>query len=252
VSANVELGVPAGAPAGLRVDLQSSNTAVATVAPFVVFAAGETARNTIQITGVGGGTASISARVGGVDAPMTATVRGGVVSGRVFDAFLNALPGVELTVTGGGSSQRRSPTPTVTSSLKASADRRLKSALDPVSQRRGFVAATMSHPFGSVDVNVVVVSAGRVSGTVFSYDAVTATGAGARVDIFDVRDRSTPSSRPSRPTMARLTSRWCRWAATSCARPIRRATSVRRPSRSRRLAKTELRTSYISAAVKWS
>ncbi len=192
-SAIVELGLPGGAPAGLRVDLQSTNPAVASVPPFVTFAAGEASRN-VEITGVAGGTAGLSALINGVErASMTVTVRGGVVSGRVFDALLNPVSGVTITITGGGSSQATQSDANGDFTVEGIRGPEVEiRALDPVSQHRGFAAAVMARPLGAVAVNLILVPAGRVSGTVFAHDAVTPAGAGARVDIFDVGDSSTP------------------------------------------------------------
>ncbi len=191
-TAGVEVGLSAPAPAGgLIVDLASSNAAIAQVSPQLSFAAGETMR-TAALTGVTGGTATLQARVNGVDRGSTVvTVRGGIVRGIIRNLQLQPVAGASVTVAGGDGvvfNTTSGPdgaylvagvglagyTPTTFFTVRVS---------EPVTQRIGFATGMLSAPAGHATVDVVLVSAGTISGAV-RHPNGTAAGAGVRVDLL--------------------------------------------------------------------
>ena len=93
-SAGIDVQLSAPAPAGgLRVDLLSANLNVAQVTGSLLFAEGETVKTAI-VTAFSGGTITLSASINNVlRASMTVTVRGGIVSGHVFDPLLRPVVG---------------------------------------------------------------------------------------------------------------------------------------------------------------
>ena len=180
----VQLAEPAPA-GGLRVDFTTSNSAIATVTPTVQFAAGETTRQ-IQVTGVSGGSATLRALVQGVQrATMTVTTRGGIVRGAVFDALLQPVAGVQLTInsavsatTNGAGEYFAEGVPGTSVSVKA---------FDPVRRLRGYSTGAMNRAGGFATVNVALVPAGAVGGDVRTVTGDPA-GAGVRVEIFALHD----------------------------------------------------------------
>ncbi|MEO8681584.1 MAG: Ig-like domain-containing protein, partial [Vicinamibacterales bacterium] len=186
-SVPVVVTLPGGAPpAGVLVTFTTADATVATVTPSAVFSAGETSR-TIAVAGQSGGTTQVSARIQGVErAAMTVAVAGGNVDGVVFDTLLNPVAGAQVTVSNG----LGTPVATV-----SDADGRYSvsgiygpevtvRAFDPQTSVRGFVTATMNRANGFAHVNVVLIPAGSIRGTVHRADAVTAVGDGVRIDIY--------------------------------------------------------------------
>ena len=68
-------------------------------------------------------------------------------------------------------------------------------ASDAQTQLRGLATGQLDGQGGSARVNVVLVAAGAISGTVLRADGQTPAAAGVRVDIFD-------ATRPSDPALA--------------------------------------------------
>lgn len=182
---DVELQLAGIAPAGgVRIDLASDDANVAAASAFVVVPEGQSSAM-VRLTGVAGGSTQIRALSAGVvRASITVTVRGGIVSGIVRDAQLNPIAGAQLTVSGGGTQQ----------DVVTDADGRYTidgvqgpdvsvRALDPLTKLYGHATALMAHRLGYATVNVVLIPAAAVHGTVFDAAGVAA-GAGVRVDIF--------------------------------------------------------------------
>ena len=191
-SAGIEVQLSAPAPAGgLRVDLLSANLNVAQVAGSLLFAEGETVKTAI-VTAFSGGTITLSASINNVlRASMTVTVRGGIVSGHVFDPLLRPVVGADVTVTDSAGAAHHTfsdadgaylvegvaPSPFQAASFTVK-------VADPATNLIGYAAGTLNLPNGFAHVNVLVVTAGSIGGTVFAADGHTPAGAGARVDIF--------------------------------------------------------------------
>lgn len=189
--ASFDVQLTGAAPAaGLRVDLASTDITVAQVTSAVQFAAGETTKQAV-VTGLRGGTASITASLNGVQrATTTVVVRGGVVSGIVYDPQLQPVAGAQVLVTSAGVGY-----PTLTNTdgsyhvegvgtgFQGSNTFTVKVA-DPVSGRIGYATGTFAAQGGFAHVNVVLVSAGTIAGTITTPDGHTPTGAGASVKLF--------------------------------------------------------------------
>ena len=186
----IELATPAPV-GGLRVDLTAANGLVLQVMPSVQFAEGQTVAQA-TVSGVVGGSTSVSAFIAGVlRAGTTVTVRGGVVSGTVFNPQLQPIAGATVIVIGGAGGVPSTVTdgsgayvvegvggtqfPSTGFSVRVT---------DPVTNQIGFATGTLSAPGGFAHLNVVVVTAGSIGGTVSTADGVTPAAAGARVDLF--------------------------------------------------------------------
>ncbi|MGC4081204.1 MAG: carboxypeptidase-like regulatory domain-containing protein [Vicinamibacterales bacterium] len=102
----------------------------------------------------------------------------------MFDSQLQPVSGAQLTISGGG----------VNVTAFSGADGRFSAegvpgpsviikALHPVTRLRGYSSGTMTPTNGVINLNVVLIPAGAVEGTVFDVDGTTAVGAGVRVDI---------------------------------------------------------------------
>jgi protocatechuate 3,4-dioxygenase beta subunit len=184
-TADVAVQLAAPAPAGgVTVSFTSSNTSIVTVPVSIAFAQGESSK-LVKLTGVAGGTAQVRALVGGTErATMTVTVAGGIVSGIVRNSLLVPVGGAQVTVSTG-----LSQFPAVTD---ANGVYRLTGVagpsvsvrvIDPISKLYGHETGTMAQAQGVVAVNVVLIPAGAIAGTVT--DATDKTvGQGVRVDIF--------------------------------------------------------------------
>ncbi|MEO8677871.1 MAG: carboxypeptidase regulatory-like domain-containing protein, partial [Vicinamibacterales bacterium] len=194
LAVDVQLTAPSPS-AGLQVALSSSDPAVAQVESLVQFAAGESTKSA-TLTGVRGGNASITASINAVQrATMTVTVRGGVVSGVVLDPQLQPVAGAQVTVTGGNVGDQTVTdehgvyaVEGVTGNFQGGFTAFTVKVLDPSSGRIGFASGFLSAVGGFAHVNVVLVSAGSISGTVTKADGLTAVSAGARVDLFAAGD----------------------------------------------------------------
>jgi len=178
---NVELDRPAPA-SGVRIDFESEDTEVATVVPSVTVAEGETSAQ-FSVTGLTGGNPIISAYISGsLRASMTVTVRGGVVTGTVFNQSLAPVSGAKVNVNGivtntdadGRFLVEGLTRPAVT--IKA---------YDLASNLKGYATGSLSASNGFLyDVIVVLVPAGTVTGTVVLQDSQTPAGEGVRVELF--------------------------------------------------------------------
>jgi len=192
-TASMPVQLSAAAPAGgLRVDFVSSDTTIVSPLPSLTFAAGETSKS-LALTGISGGSASISARIQGVPrASTTVTVRGGIVRGTVLSPQMQPVPGAQVTVTGGqtvttltddtGHYFVEGIAGVFTVSVKA---------LDPGTQLLGYGVGTMNRPNGFVVVNVALIAAGSFNGQVLTPTGAPA-GAGVKVDLFEAADLSDP------------------------------------------------------------
>jgi len=190
VDATVSLPTPAPA-GGLTVTFDSSQPGIAAPVGDVAFAEGEVSR-VVQVRGVSGGSASIRARIEGVErASMTVTVVGGVIKGTVLDGELVPAAGVQVTVFHAGA-----PIATLTDGdgqylvVGVSGTTASVRAFDPVRQLLGQTTAVFDRANGSASANVVLLAAGILQGTVAEPDGVTSAGENVRVDLFEA-DRPT-------------------------------------------------------------
>ena len=176
-----QLSGPAGA-GGQPVAFVSANPAVATVAASVTVPEGQSDGN-VTVTGVAGGTTAVRAYVQGAErGSMTVAVQGGVVSGRVVNEVFEPVAGVAVTVantqtavTDAAGLYRVTGVTATSFGVKA---------LDAVTGARGYATATLSAPGGyAKNVNMVLIAAGLVTGTVFQADGETPAGAGVQIDI---------------------------------------------------------------------
>ncbi len=179
----VELAAAAGA-GGQVIDLTSSAATVASVPSFVVVAAGQTS-TTFALEGVSGGSATIRASIDGVErASMVATIRGGVVRGRVVSPTFEPVAGADVTITSGA---------VVTTQTLADGTFFVEGvagpgvqvrALDPVSHLLGYASGSMNRANGFITLaDVVLVNAGTFTGTVTTAQGQSA-GAGVQVDLY--------------------------------------------------------------------
>ena len=191
-SAVIDVQLSGPAPAGgVRVNLATANPNVAQVTGSVLFAEGETVKPAV-VTAFSGGSITLSASVNNVQrASMTVTVRGGIVSGNVFDPLLRAVAGADVTVTDTFGTVSHTVTDAsgaylvegVATSPFQNTNFTVKVS-DPATNQIGYATGTLNVPNGFAHVNVLVVTAGRIGGIVFTADGRTPAGAGARVDIF--------------------------------------------------------------------
>ena len=194
-SVGVTVQVPGGAPGGGQlVTFTSANTAIATVTPSLLFAAGESSK-TIVVTGQSGGGAKISALIQNVErASVIATVQGGVVDGTIIDPSLVPVPGAAVTVTAtngqsGSAVSDAAGHYTITGITGPAISVK---ALDATSSLRGFTTATMNAANGFAHVNMVLLPAGAVHGIVHLADGQTPAPGGVKVDLFVPPDLSFP------------------------------------------------------------
>ena len=187
-SVNVAVQLAAPAPAGgVRVDFATDDIQVATVTPFVQVAEGQT-DGTIQVTGIAGGTTTVRALVQNVlRGTMTVAVSGGIVRGAVRDSQFNAVAGVQVTVSGGGVSKAAITEADGSYEVQGIVGPNVTvRALDPETRLRGYATGTMTHASGSLrSLNVILIPAVSVEGTVLQADGTTPAGAGVRVDISE-------------------------------------------------------------------
>jgi hypothetical protein len=183
VDVNVQLATPAP-EGGVTVTFTTSNTSVVMVPLSIAFSQGETTK-ALTLTGVAGGTAQVRALIGGAErATMTVTVAGGIVSGIVRDSLLQPVASANVTVSSG--------TAQFAAVTDATGNYRVVGVAgpfvavrvtDPVTTLYGHATKTMTHPQGVATVNVVLIPAGAIAGTVT--DAATVpVGEGVKVEIF--------------------------------------------------------------------
>jgi hypothetical protein len=196
----VTLTVPGGAPeGGLRVDLASGDTNIATVPSFVTLQPAESTR-TFGVAGVSGGVAGITASIAGVvRATLAATVRGGVVSGVVIGPTKAPMLKAQVLVTSiGNGASITLPAITddqgrffVEGAIYPAITAR---AVDPATGLIGFVSATLNRPNGYANVAIGLVAAGSITGVVRHPDGTTAAGANVAVELWDITKSDAPVS----------------------------------------------------------
>jgi hypothetical protein len=181
-TATVQLAAPAG-PGGQMITFTTGDAAVAGVQPAVTIAEGQT-QTTINVIAMAGGSTPVRAYVqGALRATMTVAVQGGVVSGLVLDDLLAPVPGAEVTV--GTSLTATADASGFYQVTGVGGSRVAVRAIDPISRKRGSTTAQLTGDGGyAKNVNVVVIAAGAVAGTVYAADGVTPAGEGVQVDIY--------------------------------------------------------------------
>lgn len=187
----LEMQLSSPAPAsGVVINMTSGNAGIALATPTVIFAEGEQVRQ-FSVTGVAGGTTQLRAFIGGIErGAMTVTVSGGIVTGTVYNPYPTPVAGAEVVVnsysTVTGADGRFSFTGIRGPGISIS-------AFDPQARLRGYVYASMNAANGYLrDVDVVLIPAAAVSGTVLKADGVTSAGAGVQVQVFRTGDLSVP------------------------------------------------------------
>ncbi|MCU1382031.1 MAG: LamG domain protein jellyroll fold domain protein [Acidobacteria bacterium] len=191
-SSAIDVRLSTAAPAGgLRVDLSSANLNIAQVTSSVFLSEGETVKPA-TVTAFSGGIVTLTATVNNVQrASMTVTVRGGIVSGRVFNPALQAVFGADVSVVDGNGTVHHTITDAngdylvegVATSAFQTTGFSIKVS-DPATNLIGFSTGALNLPNGFAHVNVPVVTAGRIGGIVFAADGHSPVGAGAHVDLL--------------------------------------------------------------------
>lgn len=185
-SVSVPVQIPGGAPAGGQlVTFATADPRIATVDASVQFGPGDVSK-TVTVTGQSGGSVKVSALVQNVErASTTVTVEGGVIDGDVLGPDLNPVAGAQVTVTGGG---------TFAAIADANGHYRVSGligpavtvkAVDPSKTLRGAAGGTMNVAHGFAHVNVILLAAGAIDGTVRLTSGAPAP-ANVQVQIFDV------------------------------------------------------------------
>ena len=185
-SVSVSVQIPGGAPAGGQlVTFTSANPGIATVDASLQFGPGEVSK-TVNVTGQSGGSVNVSALVQNVErASTTVTVEGGVIDGDVLGPDLKPVAGAQVTVAGGT---------TFGTTTDANGHYRVSGligpavtvkAVDPSNTLRGAAAGTMNVAHGFAHIDVVVVAAGAIDGTV-RLTSGAAAPANVQVQIFDI------------------------------------------------------------------
>jgi hypothetical protein len=181
-AATVQLAAPAG-PGGQMITFTTGDAAVAGVQPAVTIGEGQS-QTTINVIAMAGGSTPVRAYVqGALRATMTVAVQGGVVSGLVLDELLAPVPGAEVTV--GTSLTATADASGFYQVTGVGGSRVSVRAIDPISRKRGSTTAQLTGDGGyAKNVNVVVIAAGAVAGTVYAADGVSPAGGGVQVDIY--------------------------------------------------------------------
>ncbi len=189
VDAAIQLASPAPA-GGLTVTFASRNQDVAQPEASVHFEDGETA-GVLRIAGLSGGITTIDASIAGVQrASMTATVRGGIVTGRVLDQLLNPVAGAQVTIVDAFGDPLAATTDGAGEYFIEGVNRGFSfvgftiKALNPVNGHIAAQFGQLSQAGGFARQNLVVIAAGSVHGVVFQADGQTRTGTGVIVRIL--------------------------------------------------------------------
>lgn len=173
---------------GLQIDLAGGPT-LRLEPPLLTFAAGETGK-TFSLTGLSGGSASVTAQINGATvATMPVTVRGGIVTGVVTNAQQAPVAGAQVVVNGVTTTTGddgkffvegiAGPKVTVT-------------AYDTVNKLQGYVTGQMNVANGYLrGLSIVATEAGSIKGTVNLASGVAAAD-GVKVEIFAQSDQLTP------------------------------------------------------------
>ncbi|HXH07600.1 MAG TPA: Ig-like domain-containing protein, partial [Vicinamibacterales bacterium] len=195
-SAEVTVGLSEPAPAGGTDVVFRIDPNIATAPASVRFAEGESSK-TITVFGVAGGTTFLDGLIAGVErGRMTVAVQGGIVSGVVRDQALAPVAGAQVTITSvfppltaetdGDGRYVFQGVVSTTVTLKVLKD------IDQTTRLLGFASGSMNRPNGFVELNVVLVEAGVIQGTVRLQDGQTPAGPDVRVDLFEARNPFTP------------------------------------------------------------
>ena len=124
------------------------------------------------------------------------TVEGGIVRGTVRDLQFAPVAGAKLAITSGLS----------TIATESDADGHYKVVgvtgpfvavkalkdVDPSTQLLGFATGFMNQTNGFIDVDIVLVEAGSISGPVFLADGTTSAGDGVKVELFAANNLAEP------------------------------------------------------------
>ena len=185
----VQLASPAPA-GGIVVNLVAAGpNIVSVVTPAIQFAQGESSK-TATFAGTSGGTTTVTGTIQGVQrGSMTVTVRGGIVSGTVFDPQLNPVSGAEVSV---GQLQATTDASGNYFIEGATGPAVMVKVLDLTSKLLGFATGAMNLPNGFVHINVVLIAAGSIEGTVKQPDGQTLAGAGVKVQLFSATNQFVP------------------------------------------------------------
>ena len=187
----IDLQLTEPAPAGgATVSLVSANAGIALATPTVVFAVGERSRP-VTVSAVSGGTTQLRAMIGAVErGAMTVTVTGGIVTGTVYNPYPNPVAGAEVVINGysvvtdgtGRFSISGIAGPVV--SFRAN---------DPQTKLKGYLSAAMNAANGYLkEVQIQLIPAAALSGTVRKADGVVLAGAGVKVEVYRSGDLSAP------------------------------------------------------------
>ncbi|MEN3340225.1 MAG: large repetitive protein, partial [Acidobacteriota bacterium] len=179
---------PAG---GTRIDF-SSDPAIATPTAFVIVPAGQTGA-VINVTGVAGGTAFVTALIEGVQrGSATVVVEGGVVNGTVRDPQLTPVAGAMVAV--------YADLKTLTTTTDANGRFQVRGLFGPAVSVKvlkdvtpslrllGFANPSMNRVNGFVNVDIILLADGIIHGPVYLADGVTPVSDGIKVDLFEVAD----------------------------------------------------------------
>ncbi|HEY6871526.1 MAG TPA: carboxypeptidase regulatory-like domain-containing protein [Geobacteraceae bacterium] len=185
----VSLGSPAPAN-GLVVDFASSNAGVAVATSAVIFAGGEQVKQ-VTVSGVSGGTVQLKAYISGVErGGITVTVNGGIVTGTVYNPYPVAVAGAEVVVNGYSTTTDAAGRFSV---FGISGPTVSIAALDRQSGLKGYLSTSMNARNGYLkDVQLQLIPAAALLGTVKQADGTTPAGAGVQVKVFRSGDLSTP------------------------------------------------------------
>jgi hypothetical protein len=187
----IDLQLSAPAPAnGAIVSITSSNAGIAVATPTLIFAPGEQSKP-ITISAVSGGTVQLRAFIGSVErTAMTVTVTGGIVTGTVYNPYPNPVAGAEVVINGYSVTTDATGRFSISGIAGPGVTFR---ANDPLTKLKGYLAASMNAANGYLkDVQIQLIPAAALAGTVRKADGVTSAGAGVQVDVFRSGDLSTP------------------------------------------------------------
>ncbi|WP_211360494.1 carboxypeptidase regulatory-like domain-containing protein [Geobacter argillaceus] len=187
----IDLLLSAPAPAnGAIVSITSANAGIAVATPTLIFAPGEQSKP-ITISAVSGGTVQLRAFIGSVErTAMTVTVGGGIVTGTVYNPYPNPVAGAEVMINGYSVTTDATGRFSISGIAGPGVTFR---ANDPQTKLKGYLAASMNAANGYLkDVQIQLIPAASLAGTVRKADGVTSAGAGVQVDVFRSGDLSTP------------------------------------------------------------
>lgn len=183
---DVTLGVAAPS-GGYQVDLVSSNASQLRVQPnILIFAAGETVKNTTLIAETGGN-ATVDAVVrSAVVTSMQVAVSGGIVTGVVKTSSQTPVAGAQITIN--GSASTTSATDGSFSFAGIAGPGVAVTVVDTTTGLRGAASGSMNAANGYLHGMLIILSeAGSISGTVKLADQTTPAPVNVTVRLFDSR-----------------------------------------------------------------